>query len=53
MTGLQLELCHGLRHFGLPVQDLVHEFLGERIQLVCLVENQQAITAVKRDTARG
>ena len=39
---------HGLRHFGLPVQDLVHEFLGERIQLVCLVDNQQAITAVKR-----
>ena len=28
-------LSHGLRHFGVPVQDLVHEFLGERIQLVC------------------
>ena len=41
-------LSHGLRHFGLPVQDLVHEFLGERVQLVCLVDNQQAITAVKR-----
>ena len=41
-------LSHGLRHFGLPVQDLVHEFLGERIPLVCLVDNQQAITAVKR-----
>ena len=41
-------LSHGLRHFGLPVQDLVHEFLGGRIQLECLVDNQQAITAVKR-----
>ena len=30
-------LSHGLRHFGLPVQDLVHEFLGERIPLECLV----------------
>ena len=30
-------LSHGLRHFGLPVQDLVHEFLVERIPLVCLV----------------
>ena len=27
-------LSHGLRHFGLPGQDLVHEFLGERIPLV-------------------
>ena len=26
----------------------MHEFLGERVQLVCLVDNQQAITAVKR-----
>ena len=26
----------------------MHEFLGERIPLVCLVDNQQAITAVKR-----
>ena len=41
-------LSHGLRHFGLPVQDLVHVFLGERIPLVCFVDNQQAITAVKR-----
>ena len=41
-------LSHGLRHFGLPVQDLVQELLGERIPLVCLVDNQQAITAVKR-----
>ena len=41
-------LSHGLRHFGLRVQDLVHEFLGERIPLVCFVDNQQAITAVKR-----
>ena len=40
-------ISHGLRHLGLPVQDLVHEFLGERFQLVCLVDNQQAITAVK------
>ena len=39
---------HGLRHVGLPVQDLVQEFLGKRIPLVCLVDNQQAITAVKR-----
>ena len=46
-------LSHGLRHFGLPVQDLVQEFLGERIPLVCLVDNQQAITAVKRGLARG
>ena len=42
------EVSHGLRHFGLPVQDLVQEFLGERIPLVCLVDNQQAITPVKR-----
>ena len=41
-------LSHGLRHVGLPVQDLVQEFLGERIPLVCLVDNEQAITAVKR-----
>ena len=41
-------LSHGLRHVGLPVQDLVQEFLGERIPLVGLVDNQQAITAVKR-----
>ena len=41
-------ISHGLRHCGLPVQDVVHEFLGERIQLVCLVDYQQAITAVKR-----
>ena len=41
-------VSHGLRHNGLPVQDLVQEFLGERIPLVCLVDNQQAITAVKR-----
>ena len=45
-------LSHGLRHFGLPVQDLVHEFLGERIPLVCLVDNQQAITAVKREYSK-
>ena len=44
----EVAISHGLRHFGLPVQDLVHEFLGGRIQLVCLVDNQQAITAVKR-----
>ena len=43
------EVSHGLRHFGLPVQDLVQEFLGERIPLVCLVDNQQAITPVKRE----
>ena len=30
------------------MQDLVQEFLVERIPLVCLVDNQQAITAVKR-----
>ena len=41
-------LSHGLRHDGLPVQDLVQEFLGERIPLVGLVDNHQAITAVKR-----
>ena len=41
-------LSHGLRHYGLPVQDLVQEFLGEGIPLVGLVDNQQAITAVKR-----
>ena len=41
-------LSHGLRHFGLPVQDLVHEFLGERIPLVCLVDNQQTTSATKR-----
>ena len=41
-------LSHGLRHVGLPVQDLVQEFWGERIPLVGLVDNQQAITAVKR-----
>ena len=41
-------ISHGLRHVGLPVQDFVQEFLGERIPLVCLVDNQQAITAVKR-----
>ena len=41
-------LSHGLRHVGLPVQDMVQEFWGERIPLVCLVDNQQAITAVKR-----
>ena len=45
-------LSHGLRHFGLQVQDLVQEFLGERIPLVCLVDNQQAIPAVKRGIAR-
>ena len=41
-------LSQGLRHFGLPVQDMVEEFLGELIPLVCLVDNQQVITAVKR-----
>ena len=41
-------LSHGLRHVGLPVQDLVQEFLVERVPLVGLVDNQQAITAVKR-----
>ena len=29
-------LSHGLRHIGLPVQDLVQEFSGERMPLVCL-----------------
>ena len=46
-------LSHGLRHVGLPVQDLVQEFLGERIPLVCLVDNQQAITAVKRGYSKS
>ena len=41
-------LSHVLRHVRLPVQDLVQEFLGERIPLVGLVDNQQATTAVKR-----
>ena len=45
-------LSHGLRHVGLPVQDLVQEFLGERIPLVGLVDNQQAITAVKRECSK-
>ena len=44
----EVALSHGLRHVGLPVMDLVQEFLGERIPLVCLVNNKQAITAVKR-----
>ena len=45
-------LSHGLRHVGLPVQDLVQEFLGERIPLMGLVDNQQAITAVKREYSK-
>ena len=45
-------LSHGLRHVGLPVQDLVQVFMGERIPLVGLVDNQQAITAVKREYSK-
>ena len=41
-----------IEDFGLPVQDLVQEFLGERIPLVGLVDNQQAITAVKRGKSK-
>ena len=45
-------LSLGLRHVGLPVQDLVQEFLGERVPLVCLVDNQQGIFAVKREKSK-
>ena len=34
------------------MQDLVQELLGERIPLVCLVDNQQAITAVQRGKSK-
>ena len=43
-----LALNDGLRHVGLPVQNLLQEFLCELIQLVDLVDNQQAVTAVER-----
>ena len=41
-------LSHELRHVEVPVQNLVQESLGERVPLMGLADNQQAITAVKR-----
>ena len=41
-------LNDGLRHVGLPVQNLLQEFLCELILMVDLVDNQQAVPAVER-----
>ena len=46
-----LALNDGLRHVGLPVQNLLQEFLCELILMVDLVDNQQAVTAVERGIA--
>jgi hypothetical protein len=43
-----VSLSSGLRKDGLPVQLLLECFLGIRVPIRCLVDNDQAIAAVKR-----
>jgi len=41
-------MSKGLRTEALPVQDLMEQFLGQRLDVVCHVDNTQAITAAKK-----
>ena len=41
-------LSMGVRHIGLPMQDLFEAFLGRRIPMVCRCDNTQAIAAAKK-----
>ena len=43
-----VSLSSGLRKEALPIQLLLETFLGKRLQVRCLVDNTQAIAAVKR-----
>ena len=41
-------MSKGLRTEALPVQDLMEQFLGQRLDVMCEVDNTQAITAAKK-----
>ena len=43
-----VSLSKGLRTEGLPVQDLMEQFLGQRLTVSCQVDNTQAISAARK-----
>ena len=41
-------LSMGVRHIGLPMQDLFEAFVGRRIPMICRVDNTQAIASARK-----